>query len=189
MRRLLLLLVVTMLALGVVAGPAAAWYAPKAHTAYVSPFDKSGWAEWAGPSDPLNAIPRTGRIPHGWNVVISLTWMDSETGAKLAPIVFDHTFKFSNASGTWSKKALSPWRTVRFWSPAYAWDSVGSPGFFASDWWVPLGKLARGTYKGWVRETVVSAYPTWVDDQGALVADPIWSPGYSVKWARSFKVK
>jgi hypothetical protein len=36
---------------------------------------------------------------------------------------------------------------------------------------------------------VVSAFPTWVDDQVNLVADAIWSPAYSVKWARSFSVK
>jgi hypothetical protein len=189
MKRLLLMLVLVLLLMVLVVAPALAWYAPKPHTAYVSPFDKTGWAEWAGPSDPLNVIAHTGAIPHGWEVVVSLTWLDSQTGARLAPIVLQHTFSFSKVNGAWSKKALSPQRAVRFWSPAYEWDAVGAPGLYGSDWWVPLGKLAKGTYKGWFKEQIVSEYPTWVDENGTILTDPIWNPASSARLQRTFTVK
>ena len=64
-----------------------------------------------------------------------------------------------------------------------------SPGAWADDWWVPLGKLAKGTYSGWVREQVVSDYPTWMDESGAIVTDPIWLPKYNTRWAHTFTVK
>jgi hypothetical protein len=188
MKRLLLLSVFVVVVLGVAAAPALAWYNPKLNTAYVTTFT-SGWDQWNGPSDPLNATHHTGAIPHGWSVVLGMTWGDSETGAKLAPIEFLHTFSLHKVNGTWSRKITDPVRTVRFWSPAYEWDSVGSPGIWASDWWVPLGKLAKGTYKGWAREQVLSTFPTWTDDTGALVTDPIWLPAYNTKWSHTFRVK
>ena len=189
MKRLLLVLVLCLLALGVVAAPALAYYAPKAHTAYVKPFQKSGWNEWAGPGDALTMIAHTGAIPHGWNIVMGYTWLDSETGAKLAPIVFQNTFSFSQVKGTWSKKVLKSQQAVRFWSPAYSWGAASLPGAYGSDWWVPLGRLAKGTYKGWVKQQVVSAYPAWMEPNGSIVTDPIWSAAYSVNWPRSFTVK
>ena len=189
MKRLLLVLVLCLLALGVVAAPALAYYAPKAHTAYVSIFDKSGWGEWAGPSDPGKMIVHTGPIPHDWNVVVRSTWLDSETCARLAPIVFQRTFSFSKVNGTLSEKVLNSQRAVRFWSPVYVFDAVNYPGGYARDWWLPMGKLAKGEYRGWVKEQVVSDYPTCMDPDGAIVTDPIWSAKYTHKFPRTFAVK
>ena len=120
--------------------------------------------------------------------MLTVTWLDSETGARLAPIVFQHTFSFSKVRGTWSKAVLKSQNAVRFWSPAYAWDATNYPGVYGRDWWVPLGKPAKGTYKGWVREQVVSEFPTWMDDNGNILADPVWSPASNVKYSRSFAV-
>lgn len=189
MRRFLLILVLVLVVTAVVAGPASAWYAPKAHTAYVTIFLKTGWDEWAGPSDPLNMISHTGAIPHGWKVVMKMSWADSETGARLAPLLFDRTLAFSKVKGSWSLKVLKPQKAVRFWSPAYEYDAATRPGVWARDWWVPLGRLAKGRYKGWVREQVVSEFPMWLDDNWNVLSDPVWSPAYTTTFSRSFRVK
>jgi hypothetical protein len=187
MKRLLLLLALVVLALGVTAAPALAWSHIHIHTAYISAY-AAGWDEWNGPTDPLGLTHHTGAIPHTWPVVLGLTWLDSQTGARLAPVEMLHTFSLHKVNGTWSKKVLNPVRAVRFWDSVYEWDAVRYPGVWAVDWWVPLGKLTKGTYKGWVREQVLSSYPTWLGDSG-LVTDPIWSPAYNTKWSHTFKVK
>jgi len=188
MKRVVLLLVLSLVILGVVAGPALAWYDIKPHTAYVTTYQIKGWDEWTGPG-PFDTTHHEGAIPHGYKVVLGVTWLDSQLGAKLAPVEFLHTFALHKVNGAWSVRALDPTRTVRYWSPVYEWDAVGSPGVWGDDWWVPLGKLAKGTYAGWVREQVLSSYPTWVDENGAIVTEPIWLPKYDTKWSHTFTVK
>jgi hypothetical protein len=188
MKRLLILLVLVLLALGVIAAPASAWSHIQPHTAYITPFS-AGWDSWNGPSDPLGLTHHTGAIPHDWKIVVGLTWMDNQTGARLAPVELLHTFSFHKVNGTWSKSVTDPVRAVRFWDKAYEWDAVGSPGVWAIDWWVPLHKLAPGTYKGWVRERAISEYPTWMNDSGAIVTAPIWLPAFNTKWTRTYTVK
>jgi hypothetical protein len=188
MKRLLLLLALVLLTLGVVAAPALAWDHIQLNTAYITSF-RSGWDSWNGPSDPFGTTHHTGAIPHSWKVVVGLTWMDSQTGAKPAPVEMLHTFAFHKVNGTWSRAVTDPLRAVKYWDAAYEWDSVTYPGVWAIDWWVPLGKLAPGTYKGWVRQQVISQIPTWMDNNGAIVTDPIWVKAYSVKYAHTYTVK
>jgi hypothetical protein len=187
MKRLLLLLVLSLMILGVAAGPALAWYDIKPHTAYVTTYQVKGWDEWTGPG-PFDTTFHKGAIPYGYKVVLGVTWMDSELGAKLAPVEFLHTFALRRVGDTWSRSALDPGRTTKYWSPAYEWDSVGEPGVWGEDWWVPLGKLARGTYTGWARERVMGPYPTWLGDTG-LVTTPIWQPKFDTTWKHTFTVK
>ncbi len=188
MRRLLLLSVLVLLGLGVAAAPALGWSHIQLNTAYITAYT-GGWDTWNGPTDPYGTTHHTGAIPHTMKIVVGMTWMDSQTGAKLAPVAMLHSFAFHKVNGTWSKQATNPLRAVRFWDTAYVWDSVKYPGVWAIDWWVPLGKLAPGTYKGWVREQVISQFPTWMDNSGAIVTDPIWIAPYSVRYAHSYKVK
>ena len=85
--------------------------------------------------------------------------------------------------------ALDPARTVRYWSPPYEWDAAQMPGVWARDWWLPLGKLGKGTYTGWVRERVIAKFPTWLDENGNIQADPVWQPKFDMKFRQSFTVK
>jgi hypothetical protein len=187
MKRLVLLLALSLLILGAVAGPAVAWYDVKPHTAYVTTYQAKGWDEWTGPG-PFDTTHHKGAIPHGYKVVLGMTWIDSELGAKLAPVEFLHTFALIKVGGAWSRGVLDPGKTVRYWSPAYEWDAAAEPGLWAEDWWVPLGKLAKGTYTGWARERVLSSYPTWTDESG-LVTDPIWLDKFDTTWKHTFTVK
>jgi hypothetical protein len=189
MKRLLLLLVLSLVILGVAAGPALAWYDMHPRTAYITTVMGPGWDEWAGPSDPLNAIHHNGAIPRSWNVVVGVTWADSEMGARLAPALFINSFSLHKIGGGWSRKTTDPMRLAKYWSPSYAWDPVGSPGVYADDWYVPLGKLAKGTYKGWGRMQTLAAYPTWMDDQGNLLTGPVWQDKMDVRLPHTFTVK
>jgi hypothetical protein len=187
MKRSLLLLVLVLLVLGVAAAPALAWNNVQPNTAYITTFS-GGWDSWNGPADPYGTTHHTEAIPHSYKIVVGLTWQDSQTGARLAPVALLHTFAFHKVNGTWSKTVTDPLRAVRYWDDAYVWDSVKYPGVWAIDWWVPLGKLAPGTYKGWVREQAISEYPTWTNDTG-LVTDPNWIAPYSVKYKHTYTVK
>lgn len=189
MKRLVLLLALSLLALGVAAAPALAWYDVHPRTAYVTTVFAPGWDEWAGPSDPLNTIHHNGPIPHGWNVVVAVTSVDGEMGAKLAPAVIINTFSLRKVGGGWSRAVTNPVRAAKYWSPVYAWDPVGAPGLYGEDWFVPLGKLAKGKYQGWGRLQTLAAYPTWTDENGNLVTDPVWMPKENIKVKHTLTVK
>jgi len=189
MKRIVLLLVVSLMVLGVAAGPALAWYAPHPRTAYIETIFAPGWDEWAGLADPLNVIHHNGPIPHNWNVVVAVTWEDNQMGAKLAPAVFINTFSLHAVGGGWSKTVVNPARAARYWSPAYACDPVQLPGAYAADWVVPLGKLPKGKYAGWGRIRTLASYPTWMDDNGNLLSDPVWADKLDLKVAHTFTVK
>ena len=118
MKRLILMLALSLLILGVVAGPALAWYDIKPHTAYVTTYQPKGWDEWTGPG-PFDTTHHKGAIPYGYKVVLGVTWIDTQLGAKLAPVEFLHTFALHKVNGAWSRRALNPAATVRYWSPAY----------------------------------------------------------------------
>jgi hypothetical protein len=187
-KRMLLLLAVCLLVLGIVAGPAAAYYDPNPRTAYLFVFDNSGWDEWVGPG-PNDTQHHTGAIPRGFRVALGTMWADGEFGVRLAPLEFLHTFALHKAGGGWAKRALDPAPTVRYWSPPYEVDAAQMPGVWARDWWIPLGKLAKGTYVGWVRERAVASFPSWLDENGNVLTEPVWQPPYDVKFRQSFKVK
>jgi hypothetical protein len=40
-----------------------------------------------------------------------------------------------------------------------------------------------------VRERAIGEFPTWMNDSGALVTDPIWLPAFNSKWSRTYQVK
>jgi hypothetical protein len=187
-KRLLLLLAACLVVIGVIAGPAGAYYNPKPNTAYVFVFDNRGWDEWVGPG-PTDTMHHTGAIPRGFRVALGTMWADGQFGARLAPAEFLHTYSLQRAQGGWARRALDPGRTVRYWSPVYQPDASQMPGVWARDWWVPLGNLATGSYTGWVRERTVAAYPTWIDENGNVLSDPVWLPKYSMKWQQLFTVK
>jgi hypothetical protein len=189
MKRLLLLSALSLLALGVAAGPALAWYHMEPKTAYITTFQAKGWDEWAGPTDPLNGIHHDGAVPHGWKVALGWTWLDSQTGARLAPAEFLNTFSFAKKGGSWSKEIGDPAKAARFWSPLYEWDAATMPGVYGEDWYVSFGKLAKGTYTGWSKTITLAPYPTWVDDNGKILSEPVWVPKETTRVAHTFTVK
>jgi len=189
MKRLAVLVLLTGIVLAASAAPAWAWYAPKQKTAYVTLSKAKGWVEWAGPSNPLNMIQHKDAIPRGYRVVAGMTWLDSEVGAKIAPAVLRETLSFKKKGGGWSFAITDPAKTVKYWSPAYQWDPATLPGVWALDWWVPLGKLKPGTYTGWMKDQALGPVPSWLDDQGNVVATATWLKPWKNQFKHSFTVK
>jgi hypothetical protein len=191
MKRLPIVILLVLFALAVSCAPAGAWYAPQPQTAYIDVAGPStGWWEWGGRDHPTTKIAHaTDPIPHGWNVVLTKTWLDSQTGVKLVPLAIRDTLSFKQVGGKWKLAALDPLKTVKYWSPPYQYDAAAYPNEWASDWWVPLGKLAKGTYAGWVRDMVPSAMPGWLDDSGAVLAEPVWLQPWDDTVQHKFTVK
>jgi len=173
MKRFLLAFVFAAALLGLFAAPASAYLAPQQHTAYITsyvPYTDAGvtyrWAEWAGPSDPYNIIDRSGSIPHGYKVVVTREWFDSQLGATLIPHEYFNTMRIKRLHGGWSFAIKKAARGLRYWSRAYKFggEAAGWPaGTWARDWWVPLGKLPRGHYRGWVTQFAPLAFVSWMD--------------------------
>lgn len=191
MNRLSILVVLVLLGAAVLCAPAAAWYAPQTNTAYIDVAGPStGWWEWGGPDHPTTKIKHpTDPIPAGWNVVLAKTWLDAETGAKIAPLAFRDTYSFKRTGGGWKMAAVNPAKTVKYWSPAYQFDAAAYPQEWACDWWVPFGKLAKGTYTGWERDMIPSPLPAWLDDQGNVLAQPTWVQPFDNTYKYTFTVK
>lgn len=170
MKKLLLVFVFAAALLGLLAAPAWAFYAPQQKTAYITsyvPYTDAGvtysWAEWAGPSDPYNIIDRSGSIPHGYKVVVTREWFDSQLGATLIPYEYFNTMRISRSHGHWSFAIAKAARGLRYWSPAYEFGGDFPVGTWARDWWVPLGKLSPGDYSGWVTQSAPLAFVSWLD--------------------------
>lgn len=189
MKRLALLLPLIGIILVASASPAWAYYAPKQNTAYIYIGTSNGWAQWAGPSDPLSVIKHTDAIPHGWPVVVSYTWVDGEIGARLAPAVLRETLSFRKQGGGWTFAVTDPAKTVKYWSPEYQWDATKYPGIWAMDWCVPLGKLKPGSYSGWTRDQALGPVPSWLDAGGNLVTTVTWLKPWDNLYKHTFKVK
>jgi len=189
MKRLAVLVLLTGVILAASATPAWAWYAPKQNTAYIDISTPKGWVEWAGPSDPLSVVAHKDAIPRGWPVVVSLTWLDGEIGARLAPAVLNETLSLKRSGGGWKFAITDPAKSVKYWSPAYQWDTVKYPGVWAMDWWVPLGKLTAGTYTGWTKDRALGPVPSWLDANGNVVTTVTWQEPWNNTFNHTFKVK
>jgi hypothetical protein len=191
MLRVTLVVLSALIVAAAAAGPAGAWYAPQPKTAYIDvAVPGSGWWEWAGPSHPTEKIKHaTDPIPSGWPVSLAMTWLDTKTGAALAPLGIRDTFSFKQKGGSWKLAVLDPLKTVKYWSPAYQFDAAAYPNEWGSDWWAPLGKLRKGTYAGWVRDMTPSAVPGWLDDSGGVLAEPVWIPAWDHTYGHTFTVK
>lgn len=191
MKRLSILTLLALVCLAAVAAPASAWYAPEEHTAYIDiAGTPTGWIEWAGPGDPSGVIVhQDDPIPYDWEVVVVTTWRDAESGARLAPLVFDYTAAFKRSQGPWGFRILNQERAQRCWSPAYQCDPALEPQVWARDWCVRLGQLPRGGYTGWIKECVPSAFPTWMDQTGAVLAAPVWLDARVCTYKHTFAVK
>jgi hypothetical protein len=165
MKRLLLLLALTIVVFALGASPAYAWLAPQHDTAYISPYSNPvGWVEWVGNSNnPFATVDHTDAIPHGWNVVVAVTWADLRLGATLVPCEVFHTLSIAHTTGCPTYKLPTAASALRYWSRPYQWDSSADPKVWARDWWVPLGKMPAGDYTGLVREWAPRAFPTWID--------------------------
>jgi hypothetical protein len=190
MKRLPLVFVLVLSCSAAVATPAWAWYAPEPHTAYIDVTGAPGeWDEWAGPDHPLDVIVHEkDPIPCGWEVVVRTTWLDGESGARLAPLVFDYTAAFKRANGPWGFRLLSPARALLCWSPPYQTEPSADPRLWARDWCVRLGQLPRGGYSGWVKESVASVFPTWIDETGAVLDAPVWRDAHVITSKHTFCV-
>lgn len=163
MKRFIVVATLCLLALGVAAPPAFAWYAPKQQTAYIDGlYAPTGWEEWGGPDDPYGLIHHEDPIPTGWEVVVATSWFDFKPGgAGLAAGGEVNSFSLAREGGP--VKSVTGMSSARFWSPVYAMGEL--PGAYARDWWVSIGvagsaALPAGHYSGWFRSIVPRAVPT-----------------------------
>jgi hypothetical protein len=191
MKGLLIVILVVVAWPAALAAPAAAWYAPAERTAYIDlTGGPTGWIEWAGRDDPSGMIVhKKDPIPHDWEVVVATCRLDAEPGVRLAPLVFCYTAAFKRTHGPWGFRLLSPERALKCWSPAYQRDPATAPRVWARDWSVRLGQLPSGGYTGWIKACVSSAFPTWMDENGTILDEPVWCDASVRTYKHTFAVK
>lgn len=191
MKGLLIVIVVVAAWAAAFAAPAGAWQAPAQRTAYIDVAGApAGWVEWAGPDDPLGTIVHgKDAIPHDWEVVVVASRLDGEPGARLAPLVFCYTAAFKRNHGPWGYRLLSHERALKCWGAAYQADPATESRVWARDWCVRLGQLPRGGYTGYVKACVSSPFPTWMDENGTVLDEPVWRDAYVRTYKHTFAVK
>jgi hypothetical protein len=190
MKRLAVLIALVAAVLALWCAPAwAGWYAPQPGTAYIDVLHPdSGWWEWTAAQPDKKVVHATDPIPGGWPVTLTMTWVDTQTGARLAPLGVRDTLSFKATKGKWKLAQLDPLKTVKYWSPPYQ-PAAAYPDEWGCDWWYPLGKLAKGSYSGWVRDMTPSAMPGWLGDDGKAMAQPVWTPAWDTTYRYTFSVK